>query len=463
METLKDELKCDVCAELIFEFLINGYDYTPFTLSDLKFFSRKIENWDECMKWGIIKGVDFIEYAESMIHEKLREKAYIKCMRFSSERGNIKMLKYFEPKGTYKDRVWAFCISECSRSDKYMISREISKENTLEVFKYIHQKLKNNARVIYMNFIRNGRTDVLEYIWNEGYDKRRKRYIEAAAESNQLEILKWIELRIPKDAIKWDHLIYYCSLNGSIDTYKYCELRCKDPIPYDSYLWNVASKGYFEMFKYIILKYEESKCDKPPRWNTYLFKVVPTGNFEMFKYIIGKREESKCDEELNWEGYMINISKESKKFKYISETREDFLKNGFNMFEYCSKRAKSPNYLKCMLNAMLIGLHQIVSFCEERLSPDTKIDWEECMCKAVASGIIGYIKYIESRTKVRCDRRKYVRHAAYWNSLRSLKYIEEKMNINDKSIDWKELMKASKERTQKETEVTVYIQIKLEE
>ncbi len=41
METLKDELKCDNCAELIFEFLINGYNYSPFTTRDLKLFSSR--------------------------------------------------------------------------------------------------------------------------------------------------------------------------------------------------------------------------------------------------------------------------------------------------------------------------------------------------------------------------------------------------------------------------------------
>ena len=55
METLKFILECKDCEELIFEFLINGYNYFPFTVQDLKLFSKRIKNWDECMKWESLK------------------------------------------------------------------------------------------------------------------------------------------------------------------------------------------------------------------------------------------------------------------------------------------------------------------------------------------------------------------------------------------------------------------------
>ncbi len=85
------------------------------------------------------------------------------------------------------------------------------------------------------------------------------------------------------------------------------------------------------------------------------------------------------------------------------------------------------------------------------------------MAEAVYDGSVGYIERIISKTRIQWDWKRYIRHAAYWNQLESLKYIEEKMNEQDESIDWKKLMEVSKEKTQKETSVTVYIQIKLEE
>ncbi len=85
------------------------------------------------------------------------------------------------------------------------------------------------------------------------------------------------------------------------------------------------------------------------------------------------------------------------------------------------------------------------------------------MCKAVADGSIGYIEYIESKARIQWNWRRYIRYAAYWHSLRSLKYIEEKMTGQNELINWKEVMEVSKTRSQKETEVTIYIEIKLEE
>ena len=108
------------------------------------------------------------------------------------------------------------------------------------------------------------------------------------------------------------------------------------------------------------------------------------------------------------------------------------------------------------------GLHDIVSFCKERLDPGTKIDWKSCMTEAVYNGSTYYIEDIVSEAGIQWNWKRYIKLAVRSHRLEPLKYIEEKMNERDESIDWKKLMEASKEGNQNETEVTVYIQIKLE-
>ncbi len=461
METLKNELECKDCEELIFRFLINGYDYTPFTIKDLKLFSKKIKNWDECMKWGVIKDVEFIEYCESMIHERLRKEAYIKCMVFSSRMGNLNMLKYFESKGVYREQTWIRCFNTTSSSEKYMLVKGIKKEDTFEVCKYVETKIRN-TKYYYFIFIINGRIDILEYLWNQGYTTKSTSYMRVSAGQNQLEILKWVESKIPEENIRWYYLWGWCTHGIGLDTYKYCRSRCKEIKSFNRFLFNVSKTGHFELFKHILSEYEESKSDEELDWRDYLSNVAGTGNLDMFKFIVSKYEESGNAEKLTWEEYMLTISTAWKKSRHVSPSWEDFLRNGFNLFKVCAERSESPAYHGCMLNAMSNGFHQIASFCKQRLDPGTKIPWESCMTEAVYNGSTYYIEDIVSEAGIQWNWKEYIRQAAYWDQLEPLKCIEEKMNEQDESIDWKKLMEVSKERNQNETEVTVYIQIKLE-
>nr|QBK94002.1 MAG: ankyrin repeat protein [Pithovirus LCPAC406] len=461
MEILKSELKCKNCEELIFEFLINGNNYTPFAVKDLKLFSKKIKNWDVCMKWGVVKDIEFIEYCESMIHEKLKKEAYIKCMIVSSKIGNLNMLKYFESKGIYKEQTWIRCFNVTSLSEKYMLVNGIKKEDTFEICKYVETKIRN-MKYHYVIFIVNKRIDILEYLWNQGYNTRWSNYMRVAAKNNHLEILKWIESKISEENIKWDWLLMWCTLGIGFDTYKYCRSKYKEIKSFNSFLSNVSKTGHFELFKHILSEYEESKSDEELNWRSYLSNVARTGNLEMFKFIVAKDEESGNTEKLTWEGYARDITTTWRKARHISPKWEDFLRNGFNLFKYCAERSTSLDYLGYMLNAMSNGFHQIASFCKERLDPGTKIDWESCMTEAVYNGSTYYIEDIVSEAGIQWNWKKYIRNAACWDRLEPLKYIEEKMNERDESIDWKKLMEASKEENQNETEVTVYIQIKLE-
>nr|QBK92418.1 MAG: ankyrin repeat protein [Pithovirus LCPAC401] len=454
METLRSKLKCKDCEELIFEFLINGDDYTSFTLDDLKLFSTKIKNWNECMKCGVIKNVEFIEYCESMIPEESRKRAYAGCMAFSSKMGNLIMLKYFEAKDDYEKETWRWIMNCAASSEEFMIDKRVKKEDTLEVFKYVELKIRD-GKYGYVYFAE--RIDILEYIWEHGYNTNWKEYMETSTKDNKLKIFKWIEFKVLEEDIKWGYFLECCTQRAAFDTYRYCRSKYKWKIPFDHFLYNVSSKGHFEMFKHIISEYDESKSDEKLDWKKYLKNVAGTRNFEMFRYIVLKHGKS----ELDWKEYMIIISKSNRVYDDAFSVFEDSVESGFNLFKYCAGKAESPNYLECMLNAMLVGFFRIASFCGESLDSEIEIPWQTCMCEAVINGYMDYIKYIESKAGIErnWDYKALIKGAAYWNELDSLKYIEEKMNKQGESINWEEVLESC--NIQDETTVTVYVQIKL--
>ena len=51
MNILRRYLDSDTTG-IVCEFLINGDDYTPFTLEDIRQLEKRIYNWFHCMQWA---------------------------------------------------------------------------------------------------------------------------------------------------------------------------------------------------------------------------------------------------------------------------------------------------------------------------------------------------------------------------------------------------------------------------
>nr|QBK92783.1 MAG: ankyrin repeat protein [Pithovirus LCPAC401] len=159
MDSLKDYLNKDVII-IIFEFFINGNDYDPFTLDDIKLLSKKITKWDECAQWASKKGhLEILEYISSfeksidwiicmehssfygytecvdfILHGVLKgcieTKDYYNCFDKALGGGNVKTVMLLEP-AQDEDRkpVW----------ESYMCYAAIHKR--LEVVKYFGEKV----------------------------------------------------------------------------------------------------------------------------------------------------------------------------------------------------------------------------------------------------------------------------------------------------------------------------------
>nr|QBK93155.1 MAG: ankyrin repeat protein [Pithovirus LCPAC403] len=400
MDILRKELDCIDVSKLIFEFLINDGDYLPFTTEDLKLLENKIHDWDKCMKWGIFKDMDFIKFVESKISPKFIHSAYIHSMKFSGFHGNFKMLKYFEAKGRWNYNDWSAVSRSTSVSEENMIRYGIRKEDTFEIFKYVEEKLLichfHCYSSSYMSIIMNGRIDLLSYVWKRGADKFWQIHIERSAAFNQLEILKWIESKVNPKKINWKRCRLRCC-GRSIDTYKYCEMK--------------------------------SKC--LPKWNLEIKKIAKSGSFEMFEYVVSRYEESKSNEIIDWNEHVITTV--SYYFFTIDPVN---IKDKFNIFTYCEERATSPDYEKCMKDALKNGLMDIVIHIESKLIDK---NLERFMFTTVDGGQKDAILYIIKNNDV-FDLRPYIKHVVEGKSridqIETVNFLE---SFTDQQINWKEM------------------------
>nr|QBK92894.1 MAG: ankyrin repeat protein [Pithovirus LCPAC403] len=375
----------------IFEFLINDKDYDPFTLKDIKLFSRKITNWKICMGCGVLKGLEWIEYTESKIPQNERKGAYVWCLQASAFYGNFTMLKYFEEKGVYEDCDWELTIKQASRSKKTMIKHKVRKEDTFEIFKYIESKLSGTA--IYRGITRYGRIDLADYMWERGFKEDFQHNMYSCIHFNQFEMLKWIEFRVPSEKIEWKRCRSECFGIANVDIYKYCDM-----------------KG-----RYLpVLSWE-------------IRRAIRCGNFEMFEYVI-----SRCEEKLDWEQFMIDT------IQYTSNTiwNAEKTKNRLDIFVYCESMATSPDYDMCLRNALKNGLIGIVIHCEHKL---TDIGWKEYMYDAVSGGHFKSIIHVLEETD-NLDLHPYIKYVAenpkQKNRLLTVKYLE---SLTDEPINWKDM------------------------
>ncbi len=90
MDVLRDYLNEDVVV-LIFEFFLDGDNYDPFTLDDIKSLSKKITKWDGCAQWASRKGyLEILKYINSL-------KLYINwttCVEYASYHGCTKCVEF---------------------------------------------------------------------------------------------------------------------------------------------------------------------------------------------------------------------------------------------------------------------------------------------------------------------------------------------------------------------------------
>ena len=140
MDALKHRLNGDVVT-VIFKFFIDGNDYDPFTLNDIKSLSKKITKWNRCAQWASKKGnleilkyinslklsIDWVKcifYASLFGHTEstrfilftvlkghIEMVDYYQCLYNAIEGGNLETIKVIEPEEKEIDKyTWSDCM-----------------------------------------------------------------------------------------------------------------------------------------------------------------------------------------------------------------------------------------------------------------------------------------------------------------------------------------------------------------
>ncbi len=90
MKALETHLNIDTSA-IIFKFLINGDDYTPFTIDDIKLLSKEITEWNECAQWAAKEGrSEILEYI-SILGKSVN---WIMCANNAAFHGHTNLVNY---------------------------------------------------------------------------------------------------------------------------------------------------------------------------------------------------------------------------------------------------------------------------------------------------------------------------------------------------------------------------------
>jgi len=92
MELLSRYLDSDTLG-IICEFLINGDDYAPFTLKEIKRLETRIYNWDGCMKWAArVSNLPILKYASKK--PQISRINWERCAEAAASHGNLDAFKY---------------------------------------------------------------------------------------------------------------------------------------------------------------------------------------------------------------------------------------------------------------------------------------------------------------------------------------------------------------------------------
>ena len=99
MDSLLQYLDSDT-AGLVCEFLINGDDYTPFTLENIRQLKKRIYNWELCMQWAARVGnIPILKYVGKK--NQITGINWERCAEDAAAHGNLEGFKYAASRAFY--------------------------------------------------------------------------------------------------------------------------------------------------------------------------------------------------------------------------------------------------------------------------------------------------------------------------------------------------------------------------
>ncbi len=100
---------------IVCEFLINGDDYTPFTLEDIRQLEKRIYNWFHCMQWAARVGnIPILKYVGKK--KIITGINWERCAEEAAAHGNLEGFKYAASRAFYYGwaawQIGVFCATK---------------------------------------------------------------------------------------------------------------------------------------------------------------------------------------------------------------------------------------------------------------------------------------------------------------------------------------------------------------
>ncbi len=358
MEIIKNKLNCKDCEKLIFEFLINDQDYSPFTMKEIKMFSEKILHWDPLMHWAI---------TSNSLSEEDRIKAIIyvsdNCRfeeydnhEFCYHCGGLDGYhnKYYRKIGSQ----WVLCWENVYNS--------AAKYGKVEIIKYLYRQRRESLRLKWEQCEEaiHGHLEVIKYIAKIVGNPLRNYYLDlcakGAAFGGQVHILEYLD--DCKD-IDWKECFYLAAKGGKLNTLKFCEESI------EKIYWNDCVIDAFTD------KIDWSDCNS----NVEVYRKKESEILEIIKYRVSRCCPYLCSH--CWHGHPVPLPycSRCRSFpcswcsidyeRYISYSLDgDFL----DIFKYlikCSDKA-IDSYYQCSVNKKLTKIVKYI------LSQRNNVDWK---------------------------------------------------------------------------------------
>ena len=357
MEHLELHLGRDISL-LIFEYLINDRDYTPFKYEDILLLSKKITKFRSLLRWA-------------------------------GEKGHLDIVKHISPHIKDKDD-WIFCAIEAARKrHDHIFLYIMNKYNymTPRVMEYAGQ----GGHPDIINFIRNNYDDADEHliigaakvdnlelfiecipslenninIWQDGVEP----IIFTIAHNKSMKILKYVGEYIDGIILDvyWDEVIDTSSHGGNLDMFKYSLSKGADVTKIHD--CSIGAGGNIEIVKHI-------ENIRSIDWDKVILNAVEHGHDDLVLYAFNKSIS-------NWKECMIAASKVG--FLEILLLLEREVK------EYISTAV----WNKCMIAATENPedeVMEIIKYCRTKGA----YDWNECLREGARNLHFDIITYAES-------------------------------------------------------------------
>ncbi len=357
MEHLEPHLGKDISI-VIFEYLINSIDYTPFRYEDIVLLSKKITRFRSLMRWAGEKGhLDVVKHISKFIKDK---DDWISCAIGAARNRHVPIFLYIMNKYNYMTpRVMEyagqgghpdiinFIRDNYNDVDEHLI-KGASMVDNLELFIECIPSLENNIN-----------------IWQNGVEP----IIFTIAHNKSMKILKYVGEYIDGIILDvyWDEVIDTSSYGGDLNVFKYSLSKGADITKIHD--CSIGAGGNIEIVKHI-------EGVKSIDWDKVILNAVEHGHNDLVLYAFNKGTS-------NWKECMIKASEVGYLDILLLLERE--------VKEYISTAV----WNKCMITAAKSSeeeVMEIIKYCRTRGA----YDWNECLREGARNLHFDIITYAES-------------------------------------------------------------------